>query len=1432
MLKKRVLKTNPKFSRKTEMRNPILRTVLAVIVFLAFLPQKVEASHALGAEITYECLGGNQYLIRLVFYRDCGGISAPTAPTVNINSSCGNQNVGMTLQPPTPPFPPFDQYLAPYELPVYCAPSNCSNGGNPGIQEYVYEATVTLPPCADWTMSYDLCCRSAAINTINAPGSQDIYVNAFLNNAAAPCNSSPQFDVPARGFLCLNEDNTILATAYDPDGDLLVYSLYTPWHNPGQSVNYNGGYNPNNPLNNNYYNFNNGVINTQPTSNGQITVIGVMVEEYRNGVLIGRVVRDMQVRVINNCPQNPGNDFDIDQDGVFDSDTIVLCADNPVQLDVYLNNTLPGLNYNIVAENVDDFPGATFINVADGSAPGGVVGQFVWTPSPADIGTNQVLVFTAFDDNCPVVGFANFTYEFIITGLELDVDIDTVAISCTDSVQMNTIVSNGTPPYTYEWNTGSTEPSLWVTAGQYVVTVTDSEGCTGNDTIDVFYIDDPVSIFDPSNACVDSSVTFVDQSFSNYPVGFPPITIIDWAWDFGDGSTVTGVQNPTHTYSQSGSYEVQLIATNDLGCVDTSTQTVWANPPPNVQFTFDNVCSDTLFTFTDQSTIDTGQIVSWAWDFGDLSPPVITQNTTHQYATTGYYDVTLVAVSDSGCPALLTQEVYSFPLPVADFSPTDVCIGNVSAFTDLSAVSAGAVEGWQWDFGEGGTSVFQDPVYTYADTGIFDVTLIVTTDSICRDTLTQQVTVHPSPITGFFNDTVCAELEMTFTDTSSVPSGTIVSWDWNFGNGATSADQNPINIYALGGLYDVILAVETDLGCIDTTTQTITVYPKPNADFLTLAACLEDENTFTDQSNVATGSQVVAWDWDFDDGVGTSQDQSPTYVFGASGVYDVQLIAETDNGCLDTVVHPTQVFDLPIPDFTFNDVCAYDAAVFINNSSIPAGSIISNIWTFDNGDTIDVEQPVGVDYDSAGFYDIQLITISNNGCTDTLQQTVEIFPVPTAMFTFDSVCYPLATSFTDLSTVGGGVYSISDWNWKFGDGVVATGIQNPTHAYSDWGDYQVQLTISTDSGCEADTTLGPVRVHPKPQAEFSDELANCLNEITVFEDESSVENFPFDDIILWNWDFDDGSSSPAQDTAHLFLDDGFYNVALAVETNNGCQDTVTIPVEIYPLPEVAFTVDTNQGCQPFRAWFTDQTFIPEPYLLSEWEWNFGDEPGTVSSQNPENTYYDEELGDFETGVYSVSLQVTSANGCVSDTTYVDYMIEYPKPDALFAVDPERTEIIFPKFTITDLASPNVTSWRYEWGDGATSTLQNPEHEYQDTGYYNIVQYVETQYGCADTADITVRVDPEFRFYIPSAFTPDADGINETFFGSGIGIKKYQMRIYDRWGELIFESNEADFHWDGTYMGQQVQKGVYVYQFDLLDVKGEPHKYRGHVSLVR
>lgn len=1412
--------------------NKLLGALFLLIVAGSVLsPNRAEGSHALGADLTYECLGGDQYLIRLAFYRDCNGVNAPTSPSVDI-TGCSNFSVTLTLQPAPTPSPPFDQYLAPYEVPVYCQATNCGSGNLPGLQEYIYEATVTLPPCSNWNMSYDLCCRSAAINTISNSDDEDIYVEAFLNNQYAPCNSSPSFDVPSRGFLCIDQLNTILGTATDIDGDLLVYSLYTPMTGPNTNVNYFGGYSANNPLTNSGWSFVDGVIETTPTTAGQVTVMGILVEEYRNGVLIGSIVRDMQIRMVDNCPQNPGNDFDIDQDGVFDEDTIVLCADNPVQLDVYLNSTVPGRTYGMNVDNLQDFAGANFYTTPDPSQAGVVIGHFTWTPTIADIGTQQTVIFTAYDDNCPVVGYANFTYQFTITGLELDVGIDTVAISCTDSVQMVASASNGTPPYSYEWENGSTDPARWVTAGTFWVTVTDSEGCTGSDTIDVYYIDDPVAQFTVENACVDSNLTLTDQSFSNYPVGFPAINIVEWYWDFGDGNTANGMPNPTHAYAADGPYTVELIAINDLGCRDTTTMDVIVNPSPNPQFTGPAVCEGSPMDFFDQSTISSGAVTSWSWDLGEAPATSAVQNPTHQYTTWGYFDVTLTAVSDSGCPASIINSVYVAPYPSADFTPTDVCLNVETQYEDLSTIPAGTVTGWAWDFDENGNSSSdQDPLYTYSNFGTYNVELIAYSDSGCTDTVILPVTVHPLPVAGFSFDTACAELPTTFIDGSSIPTGLITSWNWDFGDGIVSSVQNPTHVYGSGGTYTVTLIIESEYGCQDSISYDVLVYQKPIADFTDQNACLNLSSEFVDASIVDAPGVIDQWFWNFGNG-DMSNDQDPSYIYPNVGSYTAQLIAETSNGCRDTVNHQTEVYVLPQAIFNYFDVCLDDVPFFENQSFITQGSIASYEWDFGvPGMTSSLQQPLGIEYSDSGHFEVELIVTSQLGCADTLLEIIEIFPLPIASFTFENVCWPAPVQFTDLSE-NNGFYAINDWKWEFGDGQIG-GVSDPTNTYLNWGSYDVSLIVTNSAGCSDDTLIADITVYPKPVADFPSGIGFCQQDTGVFEDLSTLENQPIDSLVDWFWNFTDGEFANVQDTLHHFDAAGFYPVELAVETNHGCVDTVIKSVEVYPHPIAALGADSIEGCQPFRVQFEDLSTIDPNYMINSWNWDFGDGKFGITASDPSNVYETDTLGPFDVQSYTVSVEVASIQGCTDRDTIVDLITIHPKPEALFTVLPNPVDVINPFVEFTDRSTANVTSWQWELEDlGLFSSVQNPTYTFSDSGTYWVTEYVYTDFGCMDTVTTDVRVNPHFTFYIPNTFSPNNDNVNETFFGSGTYILEYQMFIYNRWGDLIFEAYEEEDHWDGTFKGKASQQGIYVYAFKLVDVNLMPHEYIGEVLLMR
>jgi gliding motility-associated-like protein len=150
----------------------------------------------------------------------------------------------------------------------------------------------------------------------------------------------------------------------------------------------------------------------------------------------------------------------------------------------------------------------------------------------------------------------------------------------------------------------------------------------------------------------------------------------------------------------------------------------------------------------------------------------------------------------------------------------------------------------------------------------------------------------------------------------------------------------------------------------------------------------------------------------------------------------------------------------------------------------------------------------------------------------------------------------------------------------------------------------------------------------------------------------------------------------------------------------------------------------------------------------------------------------------------------------------------------------------------DTSSENVVDWQWDFGDNSYSTNQNPTHIYADTGLYTIELIVENRFGCLDTAVKEMLVEPQFTFYIPNSFTPNSDRHNQFFFGLGEYVGTYKMEIFNRWGEMIFTSNEEQYKWDGTYKGSQVQQGQYVYKFNVTDWKGRTYEYVGQVTLHR
>ena len=652
------------------------------------------------------------------------------------------------------------------------------------------------------------------------------------------------------------------------------------------------------------------------------------------------------------------------------------------------------------------------------------------------------------------------------------------------------------------------------------------------------------------------------------------------------------------------------------------------------------------------------------------------------------------------------------------------------------------------------------------------------------------------------------------------------AWSPNSGLSNSTA-QNPTATPLTTTTYEVV--VTNASGCVKTDSVEVVIYPLPDVDFSVDDVCINEVSQFNNLSAISSGG-IGSFVWDFGDGnSGSATNESNVYT--SDGVYAIQLIATSNEGCKDSISQSTTVHPLPIADFNFNNDCQDKDIAFTDASTVSAGSIAGWNWDFGNGNTSTNQFPTPQNYSNSGLFNVNLEVASDFGCLDDTTQVVEIYPVPIANFAFDSVCFGNPISFTDLSSANGN-YPIATHFYQFSDGQTSNE-SNPAIIFTQHGFYDATLTVSTDVGCIDQVNLGDAVVYPLPVSQFDPAIKNCFNDTTWFEDQSSVPDLLNDQIVSWDWDFDDGNGSSAADTANWYQNHGIYNVSLITQTDKGCSDTVQNEVEIYPLPDVSFVSDYTEGCQPFRVLFEETVTIPEPYTISQYVWNLGDGDGPINTQNPMNVYNNDSITDLRIGQYTVSLQATSGNGCVSSDTVENYITEYPKPDALFAAKPWVTDVLNTEIDFEDLSSPNVTEWYWDFGDANSSLEQNPTNRFpENVGEYLVTQYVTTEFGCIDTISAKVEIEPIFTFYIPNAFTPDADGVNEEFFGDGEGYTSYTMSIYNRWGEQIFYSNDPEKKWDGTYMGKQVEQGVYIYHFYVLDWKNNDHEYRGHVTLMR
>ncbi len=1008
-----------------------------------------------------------------------------------------------------------------------------------------------------------------------------------------------------------------------------------------------------------------------------------------------------------------------------------------------------------------------------------------------------------------------------------------------------TFTNNSSVGISYLWDFG--EPSSganntstlrdppvhnYSSAGPFdVMLVVSSGGC--NDTMIqqvTFPTGGLTASFNVTAACKGDSAVFTNTSTGS----------TSWSWKFGDGSPLSTDENPKHKYTIAKTYTVTLTASGG-GCSVSSTKTVVAYPAPVPNFTSTTVCRGNPTSFTNTSTIPAGYtITTRLWNFGDTTATSGLLNPTHTYAFVGTHNVKLIATSNRGCVDSVTKPVTVNNGPTSMFtdSISNNCTGGTAFF---KASTTGASYYWEFDdpaSGADNNSTDEQPSHLYAANGVYTITLTVT-QSGCASTSSSPISIGSGPITAdFTNTTVCLNNATAFTGASL---GNPNSWLWNFGEPASGANntstlQNPTHTYATAGKFAVKLIARNAgaTACGDTLIDSVTVHPLPLANFTFTTVCFGDSTKFTDGSSIVGGS-ISGWSWNFGDPTSGASNLStlknPAHIYTGSGNHTVLLTVTSNRGCQGNISKAVMVNAIPVAAFTSPPACAGFTMPFTDAST---GGVTKWSWNFGDpssgvADTTSVKTPSHT-YVNAGAYTVRLIVRSAGGCLDTATQVVTVSPIPVADFTATTVCIGIATDFADNSSVATGF--VTGWDWDFGDGGNSI-LQNPSYTFLLAGTHTVVLTVTSDSGCTDTDTLSVI-VYPQPVADFIP-TSVCVSTPTIFTDQSSGGP-----INAWDWDFGDTSPKTSdQSPVHTYALEGNYSAILIVTNTNGCKDTATKTVAVNPLPVAAFSSSDTSGCLPHCVDFTNNSTIGLGNTITQYTWIFGD-GSTSGLEDPTHCY-------GAPGTYDVQLTVTSNKGCTASFLNDQYVVVHPLPVAAVTADPQETSYLTPVINFTDVSTGTV-KWIYDFGDDTDpDSAQNPVHTFVSDNKgvmtYTVTQTVENQFGCIDTATVVVIINPEFTFFISNTFTPNKDGINDFYFGKGIGIKEFRMWIFDRWGNQIWdclteglpqETNVCK--WDGVVQdapsGEVAQQDVYVWKVKLTDVFSKTHNYIGTVTIVK
>jgi gliding motility-associated-like protein len=1048
------------------------------------------------------------------------------------------------------------------------------------------------------------------------------------------------------------------------------------------------------------------------------------------------------------------------------------------------------------------------------------------------------------------------------------------------------VVSTNETGYTHNFTT----PASQVGIKKYTVTLeatTLISGCVSSLTKNIYILPTPKSVFtaSPSSGCAPLNISFANTSL--YADTFK--------WYVNDSLFSTSQVPNTFVANKSGqAYTFKLVAIANSGCAsDSLVQVVntLANPIANFDTTgISKICKSAAVTFNNQSFIGsinntTGLTYQWKIN-GQLQSSVLANprfwlSNSNSLVDSAYL-VQLIVTSATGCKDSIQKSILVQPAPKPTFSVVGdnaICSSKDLIIRVSNGSIAKGIPQYTWSIRNTGSvntfaavslgtdaqPSFRIPDNTSLVDSVYEIKLMVTTTDGCVADSVVNLRVHPRPSSSILLSSLAncgnANFIATASNMASIKSN-IWSWSANSPNAPTptiSISNNVARFILADNLtqqsivYQIKVLDTTSFGCFDTASAQFTLYPKPQAKFVyaRMDSCAVWRFDISNTSNLGNGDALStgSYEWIITKRSALQQISAgalfarytlvaPQFNFTNTGtadsLYDVKLITRNRFGCSDStvqtfVVHAkpraiilagTTVADAPFNITRQNNLLAVD---YPNINGAYTWRVLHPVSSATIATTFDRYSNPFTIINSDDSVLVQLIVGSLYNCAaDTATVLFKTLPSIVADFDrSDSVDCSGNTAFVFTDKSISKSATITDRFWDFGDGVTASGAQ-VSHTYKQPGIYWVSLYVKDANGIVSKKTYKRVIVIGPAVVDFV-ATNSCEGAATFFLNNSQFGygSKAFSKIF---WDFGDGNSSILENPSHIYRVAGVYNVTLTLRGDSSCLLTSkTKSITIFGKPAADFNYTDN--CINLPIQFTNKT-VPSKgesnYTVIGWD--FGD--GTTSiSIDPIHTYN-------LAGTYNVRLIVASTICANSrDTIVKQIKVNIPRPSMVYPlVKATRNR------QLTLVAQPGGLSYIWSPNVGLQGPNQrSPLAKYTllDPNKINYTITIKDSSGCVIKDNQEVWVFDKSEVYVPTAFSPNGDGANDVLLPFYINIAKLNyFRIYDRWGKLIFETNDLKESWNGLVNGKQAPLESYAWSIACVDADGKLLLRKGMVTMIR